>query len=203
MRTFVTLFTLAGLGAPALADGPRQHRGFYLNMALGAGAASMRSDEADASVRGGAGSLWVAVGGALTENLILYGELFGQGMDDPDVDGTPIDSAAVSASLAGIGPGVTYYFMPLNLYVSGTIALVGGSVQIEDELEDDGRSERRTQAGLGLGLAVGKEWWLSGNWGLGVAGRVFGASMEDDDIVGGDSTWRAGGFALLLSATYN
>jgi len=204
MQALVVFATFVLLTAPARADEPKQHRGFYLRMSLGPSATGMRAEDSDVRIRGGGGSLSVAVGGALTENLVLYGELFRDGIDDPDVDGTHVDSSrAVEAGLGGIGPGVSYYFMPLNLYVSGTVALMWGTLTIEDELDPDDRTQLSTKGGLGLSLMVGKEWWLSRNWGLGIAARLTAAGMKDDDIVDGDAKWSAGGFALLLSATYN
>jgi hypothetical protein len=47
---------------------------------------------------------------------------------------------------------------------------------------------------------VGKEWWVSANWGLGVAGIVHLASMKSTNE---DSRVTAETLSLVLSATYN
>ena len=48
---------------------------------------------------------------------------------------------------------------------------------------------------------VGKEWWVTQDWGLGVAGEVLFASMKD----AGDTsiTWTGTAFSVVFSATYN
>ena len=48
---------------------------------------------------------------------------------------------------------------------------------------------------------LGKEWWVSRNWGLGIAGGLFTASLKDKNVPG--LTWSAGAASLLFSATYN
>jgi hypothetical protein len=59
----------------------------------------------------------------------------------------------------------------------------------------------QTRDGIGIQLMVGKEWWISQDWGIGVAGEFIGASMKDKN----DSsvTWSADAFSILVSATYN
>ena len=51
-----------------------------------------------------------------------------------------------------------------------------------------------------LFFMVGKEWWVSANWGLGVAGIVHIASMK---LPNTDSRATADALSLVLSATYN
>ena len=63
-----------------------------------------------------------------------------------------------------------------------------------------------TEYGPGLSLVVGKEWWVSDNWGLGVAAQLYAARMKDREpaVAGGDApTWRALGLNLLFSASFN
>jgi hypothetical protein len=51
---------------------------------------------------------------------------------------------------------------------------------------------------------VGKEWWVSSNWGLGLAGRALLGAMKDRPLVNENvTTWRLAAFSLLFSATYN
>ncbi len=49
---------------------------------------------------------------------------------------------------------------------------------------------------------VGKEWWVTDNWGVGVAAELLLSSMKDDPVVS-DATYSATTFGLLFSATYN
>ena len=59
----------------------------------------------------------------------------------------------------------------------------------------------RPDPGLGLKLAVGKEWWVSDHWGIGVAGQFFISRNDDPDATTVKLTTLGGGVAF--SATYN
>ena len=95
--------------------------------------------------------------------------------------------------LASFGGGVAYYFMPLNLYLAGT--LLGTQWELQE------RDEKIAESKVGIGFAtlLGKEWWVSENWALGVAGKLMAASMKDEL----SQRWNALTFALLFSSTYN
>jgi hypothetical protein len=58
-----------------------------------------------------------------------------------------------------------------------------------------------TDLGFALDLTLGKEWWVGGSWGLGVAG-AFGfhsvPQSEDSDL-----RWEGFDLALRFSATLN
>jgi hypothetical protein len=63
----------------------------------------------------------------------------------------------------------------------------------------------KSDLGFGVNASVGKEWWVSENWGVGAALQFMAATMKDHQVFAGDSkpTWTAIGFALLFSATFN
>jgi hypothetical protein len=53
-----------------------------------------------------------------------------------------------------------------------------------------------------MNLMVGKEWWVSTNWGLGVAGQIMYMSIKDKEIIEEkDMTFAS--FGVLFTATYN
>ena len=61
-----------------------------------------------------------------------------------------------------------------------------------------------SEGGIGVNLVGGKEWWVSDNWGLGVAGQLFGARVKDKEVVmGSKPTWMLVGFSLAFTATFN
>ena len=62
--------------------------------------------------------------------------------------------------------------------------------------------KRNSKTGLGFQAMVGKEWWVTADWGLGVAADLLLSSMKDDPAVSND-TYSATTFGLLFSATYN
>jgi hypothetical protein len=146
---------------------------------------------------GGSGSFGLAIGGAVAPNFIVFGTVFGVGFSPTvKVGGVDAGLSNSSAALAGIGAGVAYYLEPINLYLSGALAFTSAEI-------DDANSNPifQTRDGIGVQLMVGKEWWISQDWGIGLAGEFIGASMKDksDSSV----TWSADTFSILFSATYN
>jgi hypothetical protein len=185
--------------------GARRHDGFYLRMLLGPGFTSAKASSGSESIKlsGGGLGLSVAIGGALRDNFILFGELVVDSAISPDLEIRGVKTGTLqnaSANIGGLGGGVAYYFMPFNAYLSG--ALVASRLTIEDRNNDETGS---SDLGPALDLTIGKEWFVSDNWGLGVAVQVLLASMKDNEPLanGATATWKAIGFAIGLSATFN
>lgn len=91
--------------------------------------------------------------------------------------------------------------MPVNVYVSA--ALVSDQLSIKI-LNFDGAGNdyllATSNKGAGINLMVGKEWWVSDDWGIGVAGAFRTSTVEDTD----DNTkFAINGFNIVFSATYN
>lgn len=201
MNTKLALITtLVCTTSTAWADGPRQHRGFYLRMAAGPGFMSAKSSSPDVKISGPGGSFDIAIGGALTENLVLFGNIAIDTTENAEIEvnGNEINTDTNDeVAFVGVGPGIGYYFMPVNLYISGSV--LATQVAISDD-DDAPGTERGTGEGFGMAAMVGKEWWVSANWGLGLAGRfMFGLRMPDT----GDTDYNAFGFGVMFSATYN
>jgi hypothetical protein len=201
--------TLLALGAltiagPANAGGnPREHDGFFMRLSVGGGSGNANIEEAGnkAEFKGGAGDMNLAFGGMVSKNLALHGTMWGWGVQDPDADITLVGFGSGSGTLNGflaascIGPGLTYYLMPANVYFSGSVGI--GSLSGSDELEGN------SDTGFALDLTVGKEWWVGDAWGLGFAGDFTYLSAKDKDLVGSSENWSVTGFGLRFSATFN
>jgi hypothetical protein len=179
-----------------IASHPHAHDGFYMRLSLGGGGAS--SSGAGEKYSGGSAAFGAAFGGAITEHLILYGEFFFHTVPSPTFESYGV-SQTVDADLGilGVGPGVAYYFMPLNLYLSGTFLLQ--QVQLSDP-NDSSNSVNLTNTGVGFSLMAGKEWWVSADWGLGVAAQFLFGSAKDRYV---DARWTSKALAIMFSATYN
>ena len=106
--------------------------------------------------------------------------------------------SGVDMTMAGIGPGVAYYFEPINLYLSGTLTF--NRISFSDSSSNYPYGD--TSVGIGLSMMVGKEWWVGRDWGIGLAGQIHLATMKDTPQ-GYDSRMNAAVFSLLFSATYN
>jgi hypothetical protein len=186
---------------PAHVEGREQHDGFMLRLTLGVGGGGTNfetDDGADMNLTGVSGSFGIDIGGALTENLVLHGRLSSFTLFDPKVElgGQDLgraEDASVTANL--FAAGLTYYFMPVNIYLTGAVGVSWLSASYRG---DDGRS---TDAGLGVNLDVGKEFWVGDNWGLGIAGQFWWSTLTEED--GGiESHVSMIGGAVLFSATY-
>jgi hypothetical protein len=98
-------------------------------------------------------------------------------------------------TLVGVGPNLTYYFMPVNMYASATAAFTRINLTTGNFTGD-------SAWGLGTRLSLGKEWWVSDHWGLGLAGHFSYSANKSDttDTAQMINTW---GVGLSFSATYN
>ncbi len=170
-----------------------------MRLFLGIGYAHMASTigDTDWAVKGTGGSFGLAVGGAVAPNLILYGEVFDDIAMGPTLEQNGQDVGSnenVSAGAVGLGAGLAYY-LDSNLYLSGTLAMSKLTIQ------EDNEQTAETEFGPGASIMIGKEWWVSAEWGLGLAGQVFFGRMKDK----GDNppTWTTTAFSLAFSATFN
>jgi hypothetical protein len=149
---------------------------------------------------GGTFLMDVAVGGAVADNVILFGDFFFAEADHPEATINGVGAGTLNGSLdiGGLGGGIAYYFPDSNVYLAGTFA----ATQID--ANDNGNNQvGSTRWGVGVSGLVGKEWWVSPDWGLGLAGQFIAARMKAGNDVQPSTTWTTVAFGLLFSATYN
>ncbi|MDH3217012.1 MAG: hypothetical protein OEN01_12100 [Candidatus Krumholzibacteria bacterium] len=175
----------------------RDHSGgFFLRLSAGFGGARTELTEPSlgAEISGATVDFNLAIGGVVVPNLALHGTLFGWVASDPDLE-TNLGSGQLrgDVDLSGVGAGVTYYFMPVNIYVSGSI---GGATLSVDTPSGAGE----TDIGPVLELTVGKEWWVADRWGLGAAAAFGYHSVPEKGI---DDNWSGTHFAIRFTATLN
>ena len=172
-------------GGSAAVAAPETHDGFYLRLAAGPGMSLGQSVQiANTSV---------AVGWAVRENLIVQ----------LDISGVKSIAAGADAGtdVLNVGVGAVYYLMPANLYFAG-------SAGVSNQFDPD-YYYRRTTAGWAANFLLGKEWWVSENWGIGIAGQFMYSSVPEmyvDSVGGWRDSYKHSNlkfFGLHLSATYN
>jgi hypothetical protein len=196
----ILILTLVGsslTSTPALAGEPRTHDGFFLRLSAGGGYASSAVNVAGIDVvelSGGAGDLNLAIGGTVSPNLIVHGTIFGWSLSDPTVKLVGIETPDFRGdfTLSVWGGGITYYFMPANIYISPNV----GFATISGGDDFDGNYD----GGFALDVTLGKEWWVGNSWGLGVAGAFGYHNVADGDI---DENWSGTSFVLRFTATLN
>jgi hypothetical protein len=183
--------------------GYHQHDGFYMRLYTGIGylTASDTYQGSKETFSGTGVTFGASFGGVIAPNLVLYGEFLGTVVTDPTYEYGGVSGTASGSDLTlfGIGPGIAYYFDPLNLYVSGTLTFSQVTAS-DNQSSGSNNSTDLTDMGVGTNLMVGKEWWVSSDWGLCVAAQLHIASMKMKDY---DARMTAAALSLLFSATYN
>ena len=205
-KAILAVVATVALGAGGVAragPAPHTHDGFFLQLDLGVGGLSTESTTFTSALgtgkqemSGTAAEFSVALGGALNPNFVIGGQLWGTTVSSPDVKfaGRTLDSTDTTQTLSGIGVYLAYYVMPLNLYVAATPSI--GSLSLKQ-----GGTEFSTKSGFALRLAVGKEFWVSDNWGLGL--NLQYAYASNDDKGTNPPTFTSNWFGVAFSATYN
>lgn len=160
-------FSLAGQSDQERGHSPKS--GLFLSMSIGPSYMSINDDITgtiyDNMKFKGIGVVFDAqLGAVLKEGFILHGDLISisSGSVDVTIDGVEVGTMEGENSIGMMmfGGGATYYFMPQNIFISGTLGLGGFSITTGDDTVT-------TQKGFGLFCKIGKEWYVSRNWDLG------------------------------------
>jgi len=181
------------------ASAPETHDGFLLRLTLGLGYEGLSlSDGAGTTIdlSGFGLSSSLSLGGVVAENLALHGDFFGLAAVSPNasLNGEDLGEASDSSiSLSGFGAGITYWVMPLNLYLSASLGLAKATIDIDGDDAD-------ADWGLAVRALVGKEWWVAREWGVGVMAELTWANVPVDVEEGSASFL---GFNIGLSLSYN
>jgi hypothetical protein len=179
----------------AHAGQPRTHDGLFLRLSGGVafaktGIEDNNGNEFEFSDMGGHGNF--AIGGTIGNNLILHGTLWGWDLSEADVEVNDQEiNSNVDVSVGAVGGGLTYYFEPVNIYMSGSVGV--GQLNLGDDFDD-------SDSGVAVDVLLGKEWWVGNSWGLGIAGDVNFHSFPEDGV---DNNWNGISFGVLFSATLN
>jgi len=175
---------------------PHTHDGFFFRIALGLGYLTGTNDGLESfSLSGGSGGGSIAVGATVADDLNVHVEIFGGSVVDPALsrDGMDLGDVSTNLNVSALGVGVTYYFMPINIYLAGTLG--AGRAVLDDGVD----ASAFTDTGIALNAMVGKEWWVDSDWAIGAAAQFFLMSLPN----GGEDTFGVLALALLFSATYN
>ena len=186
-------------GPPPRPETP-PHTGFLFRLQVGIGFTALHGSGGylgSTSVSGGGGLFGVAMGGKVASNLAVFGSLLATTANNPDFATGGVDAGrnGGSAAVGGFGAGLVYYFEPINVYVSGALVTVSMRIDNTQGTIDE------SKFGYGIEGIVGREWWLSRHWGLGVAAELLGATGMTDKY-DPNLDWSAVATNLLFSATY-
>ena len=181
-----------------------RHLGFALRLELGYAYDSMSTDVpgfGSLKLSGGGAGFAVAVGGAISENFILGFQAWDGIASKPTVELSGVGSGTASGNAGVVGYGVllNWYLAPSNVYLYATPS----ATRLTVTNESGGTTSTATSEwGFGLRLGIGKEWWVSDHWGVGVT-AWYGYSSNKDSSASGAPTWTTNAFGINFSATYN
>lgn len=183
------------------------HTGFHARALFGFGYAgsfaSGQVDGVDVDVSVDAFGIGFALQGgyAVMPNLIVGAEFEVLGL----VGGSATASSNqaefdwdTSGSVVFFGPNVTYYLMPIDMYLSGTLGPT--FVDGENEYADGSSADTDFDVGFGFNLTVGKEWSVSDLFGVGVAAQLMFSTNEPE---GGRDNYNTIFVGVLGSASLN
>jgi hypothetical protein len=173
-----------------------------MNVGLGFPNISARVSNIDTSYSGWGISFGAAAGVAIVHNVIVFGSLAFEstGGSTLSLDGYRSDPH-LDLNLYEYAAGFAYYFPWINLYLAAAVAGVNADLTPTDSMSSGQTTVPLTKSGPGFQLFVGKEWWVSANWGLGLAFELLQSWMVDSS----DSSvrWHASSYSFLASGTYN
>ncbi len=203
MRKFILMFVVAATVGFACSGNvyaeSNVHDGFFLRLAPGIGFNETTSDIAGSSLKmsGASGLFNFAIGGAVAQDLILHLDVSGVSTSNPkvSVNGSTLTTNVSSSTTTLVGIGATYY-MQSNYYLTGAFGIAKST-------NTSYGIDYSTNNGLGVNLMVGKEWWVSDDWGLGIAGQFLFTKCPDGASGGGNPDVKSTSIGLLFSATYN
>jgi hypothetical protein len=182
------------------------HDGFALRLMLGMGYHSTvtNRDGARLEIDGARLAFHFAIGLKVLPNFLLHGDIIILYNFAPRfrVDGGPSSNFEYKdTTLYGFGAGGTYYFMPINLFIS--VALTGGLVQNElsaSSLEGTDFIPQETNFGFVGEVLFGKEWYVWRKLAFGLAGQFVGGVVPSKSGEY-ELTWLGGG--LVGTITWN
>lgn len=191
---------LTGILAAQTNPGAHHHEGFFMRLLAGGGPGKVTVDNVMGSemiFTGMGGDFHFQIGSSIIDNLIVFGELGGFHLIFPKLEwlGGTSQLLTISVSAIEYGAGLTYYMMPANLYFSGSV------MYCSDRIEGVNEKGKR-EYGLGFLAALGKEWWIGNNWGLGVALFLESSSVKDkEEMTGAQVTIKNLIYGIALSVT--
>lgn len=197
-------FSLCSAQMKVRPDDYQRHRGFYLSMSGGVNFANMTSkviNKYDFRFKGTGGVFDFKIGAAIKENIILHATLLSSSMSAPQVSSKGKTEKAPSSLTLGeamIGGGLTYYHQALNIFFSGSIGL--GNYTLIDDAANISIS---TDRGFAMQIKIGKEWWISKRWGLGIAFTYGKTNLNNKPSPAVNELMDSNNFGILFNASLN
>jgi hypothetical protein len=206
LAVLIFLVLLANSSFSQTKNQARQHEGFFMRFLLGVGQGKVVIEDVEGSDMEFTGSPIggrIQIGGSVSENLIVFGEVGGANFSEPTITWKGDEGLLTGKdmSINDFGVGISYYIMPTNFFLSGSITMSKDRIKTKND-NDQTETEATTESGLGFYLSAGKEWWVSDKWALGCA--VFAQiSNATDKSSTGEYSVKNSVFGIAFSATFD
>lgn len=171
--------------------------GFFLRGALGYGPmVNMNSNEIDFEISGGGAGAVISLGSFINERLLVYGEISGYTISDPEMTfhGYTSTASGTSAHVSCIGAGMGYYLAPNSIFAGLSIYLATLTME-----NPDFNLEATTDTGFGFGFQIGKDFIVSRKVLLGVAGHASISTMKDKE---GGPRWNTTALGIMMTISW-
>jgi hypothetical protein len=198
MRAAVATALAILIPAVAIAGEPRSHDGgFFFRVAPGGGySRTALEEEGDRiALKGASDNVDIAIGAVVKKNFAVHATLGGWALIDPTVEFNGQEEVVknTSMTMVVIGGGFTYYLGPSNTYLTASVGASTLSFEFEGKSHD-------SDTGVAFEVGLGKEWWVSDRWGIGLSGTAGYHSVPTGDSA---SHFKGPSFAVRFSATFN
>jgi hypothetical protein len=179
--------------------GRHTHDGLYVGARVGVGFLEVEGASDYEHISGWGAPFALSVGYAFARRLIVFGEFHQLGVRHPKTSGYLTDLDLIS-----VGPGLTYYVPGINAFASLSASLSQLGYRNSTPMDTRYGTNRTSDWGMTGRLCLGKEWWVSSHWGLGLGAEVLYGRMKGRPQVWQDGFhYTAKGFSLLATASFN
>ena len=196
------------------------HNGLYASLGLGYTSGTATGEVtgvlytgAKAKLSGNGIALDARLGKALSPNwvahfILLYSRVEGPKFGYTSMTNETLPDAtlpnSVTFSEAMFGGGFTYYIMPANAYISGSLGVGGFSLKFGEskQYNADQIPDVETDFGFAYNLKVGWEFWMDKDYALGVNASYLNTYSSAGDNYDAED-WNSERWTFGVNLTYN
>jgi hypothetical protein len=153
----------------------RHHEGFFARVAVGRRLAAALGGRPRATSCASQGRhdhrRRATLGLSVERNLVLHLTGHYWQMVKPRFRADDREASGGKAASIVVGPGLSYYFMPVNIYLSGSLGLGFMFMDRPGGVGKPGAPKRnfRSDGGWVLLVSAGKEFWVDPEWAVGIS----------------------------------
>lgn len=191
--------------------GVNRHDGFYMRLLFGSGYMTSTTESEGDKYKINSESVLnsFSFGYTFADSIIVFADTRFEATTDIKIKNNgrkiPKRSSDAGVGLFDEGLGLCWYPLLTNMYFSGEISLHTTTYTNIIERANGNIVEDSNGSGLGFVFTTGYEWWISENWGLGIALYFY---LSNTKLLSSSFNHNSNGFinrsmGIAFSATYN